>query len=72
MQGKAGNPAAKNLNRGRRSINDDDGYYWHGGNIPPSPLPTPAPSKRPAAPRTPKSSRKKTASGESRLDSCAW
>jgi hypothetical protein len=32
MQGKAGNPAATNLDEGRRSINYDGGYYRHGGN----------------------------------------
>lgn len=32
MGGKAGNPAADNLEQGRRSINYDGGYYQHNGN----------------------------------------
>jgi hypothetical protein len=32
LGGKAGNPAARNLDKARRSINYDAGYYRHGGN----------------------------------------
>ena len=32
VSGKAGNPAARNLDKARRSINYDAGYYRHGGN----------------------------------------